>query len=110
MENKKLSFNFEGTRYTLSFNKRTVRLLSQNGFKPDMIHDQPALGIPMLFKGAFLAENHWVKDDVKDKIYASLTNKSELINKLVEMYVEPINDLFEEPEDEAKKVTWEVNF
>lgn len=110
MENKKLSFEFEGTRYTLSFNKRTVRLLSQNGFKPEMIHEQPAIGIPMLFKGAFLAENHWVKDDVKDKIYDKLVNKSELINKLLEMFLDPINALFDEPEDDAKKVTWEVNF
>ena len=110
MENKKLSFEFEGTRYTLSFNKRTVRLLSQNGFKPDMISEQPAIGIPMLFKGAFLAENHWVKDDVKDRIYNSLVNKSELINKLLEMFLDPINALFDEPEDDAKKVTWEVNF
>ncbi len=110
MENKKLSFEFEGTRYTLSFNKRTVRLLSQNGFKPEMIHDQPAIGIPMLFKGAFLAENHWVKDDVKDKIYGTLVNKSELINKLLEMYADPINALFDEPEDVEKKVTWEANF
>lgn len=110
MENKKLSFEFEGTRYTLSFNKRTVRLLSQNGFKPEMIHDQPAIGIPMLFKGAFLAENHWVKDDVKDKIYGTLVNKSELINKLLEMYADPINALFDEPEETEKKVTWEANF
>ena len=110
MENKKLSFEYEGTRYTLSFNKRTVRLLSQNGFKTEMIQEQPAIGIPMLFKGAFLAENHWVKDDVKDKIYNSLVNKSELINKLLEMYIDPINALFDEPEDDAKKVTWEVNF
>ena len=109
-QTKELSFEFEGTQYTLAFTRRTVRLMEQNGFSPDMVTSKPAIGIPMLFKGAFIAKNKWVKDEVKDKIYGKLINKDELISKLLQMYSEPINAMFEEPEDDEKKVTWEANF
>ena len=109
---KELTFKYEGSTYTLSFNRKTVQQLTRQGFKPDMITEQPAIGIPMLFKGAFLVHHRMIKDDLTDKIWESLKNKSELIGKLMEMYVEPINELISEPdeEDEEKNVDWGANF
>lgn len=109
---KELTFKFEGSTYTLSFNRKTVQQLTRQGFKPDMITEQPAIGIPMLFKGAFLVHHRMIKDDLTDRIWESLKNKSELIGKLMEMYVEPINELISEPdeEDEEKNVDWGANF
>jgi hypothetical protein len=108
---KELTFKYEGSTYTLSFNRKTVQQLTRQGFKPDMITEQPAIGIPMLFKGAFLVHHRMIRDDLTDKIWESLKNKSELIGKLMEMYVEPINELISEPEeDEEKNVDWGANF
>ena len=79
---------------------------------PDMIKDQPAIGIPMLFKGAFLVHHRMIRDDLTDKIWEVLKNKSELIGKLMEMYAEPINALISDPEneDDEKNVDWGANF
>lgn len=109
---KELTFKYEGSTYTLSFNRKTVQQLTRQGFKPDMITEQPAIGIPMLFKGAFLVHHRMIRDDLTDKIWGSLKNKSELISKLMEMYAEPINELISEPEegDEEKNVDWGANF
>lgn len=111
MENKELSFTFEGSKYTLSFTRRTVQTLTRNGFKVDMISEQPAVGIPMLFRGAFMVHHRMIKEELTDRIWEKIPNKSEFIGKLVEMFVEPINVMLEDPdENDEKKVEWEVNF
>lgn len=109
---KELTFKFEGSTYTLAFNRKTVQQLTRQGFMPDMIKDQPAIGIPMLFKGAFLVHHRMIRDDLTDKIWEVLKNKTELIGKLMEMYAEPINDLISDPEneDDEKNVDWGANF
>lgn len=109
---KELTFSFEGSKYTLAFNRKTVQQLTRQGFKPDMVTEQPAIGIPMLFKGAFLVHHRMIRDDLTDKIWDSLKNKSELIGKLLEMYIEPINVLISDPEDgeDEKNVDWGANF
>ena len=111
MAMKEISFEAEGTRFTLTFTRQTVRSMSANGFSPDMVTKQPALGIPMLFRGAFLANHKWVKDEVKDRIYDHIQNRADLISKLLEMYAAVINSMFEDEEvEDAKKVTWDSNF
>lgn len=109
---KELSFTYEGSKYTLSFNRKTVQQLTRQGFRTDMITEQPAIGIPMLWKGAFLVHHRMIRDDLTDKIWESVVNKQELLGKLMEMYVEPINALISdsENEDDEKKVNWEANF
>lgn len=113
MENKEISFTYEGAKYTLAFSRRTVQTLARNGFSPDMVTDpaKASIGVPMLFKGAFMVHHRSIKDDLTDKIWEKIPNKSEFIGKLVEMFVEPINVMLEDPdEDDEKKVEWEVNF
>ena len=62
--------------------------------------------LPALFAGAFKAHHRFVKQDTIDAIYANMPNKDKLIEKLAEMYNEPILSLMEEPEDTAKNVDW----
>lgn len=107
---KEISFEYEGAKYTLAFTRKTVQTLSQNGFKPEMVTEQPAIGIPMLFKGAFMANHRNIKPGLTDEIYNSIVNKSDLISALLTMYVEPITEMLEDPEDKSKNVTWEANF
>lgn len=108
---KELTFSFEGSKYTLAFNRKTVQQLTRQGFKPEMVTEQPAIGIPMLFKGAFLVHHRMIKDDLTDRIWDSLVNKDQLIGKLLEMYIEPITVLISDPEqDDEKNVDWGANF
>lgn len=112
MENKEISFTYEGAKYTLAFNRKTVQTMSQAGFDPESVTKTPAIGIPALFKGAFMVHHRNIRSDLVEKIFDSIVNRQELMVKLLEMFYEPIKELMDDPEEveEAKKVTWETNF
>lgn len=103
---KQLTFEFEGKEYTLEFTRRTVTEMERKGFIASDITEKPMTTLPALFAGAFLAHHRFVKEDVINTIYAKLTNKETLIEKLAEMYNEPIRALVEEPEENEGNVNW----
>ena len=85
--------------------------MEQNGFVISDVKDKPVSTLPILFAGSFLAHHRWVKQDVIDKIFAEIPNKEDFMGKLVEMYAEPIESLFDEPKGETEKnAQWEANF
>lgn len=106
---KQIIFTHEGKEYTLAFTRNTVKLMEANGFNAEELRAKPNLNIEKLFAGAFLAHHKYVKQDVIDRIFASLPNKDELLRKLVEMYSEPMEALFAEP-DEGNAVSWTATF
>ena len=103
---KTIGFTYEGKDYTLEFTRRTIKQMEDEGFVAKNIDDRPMTLLPALFAGAFKAHNRFVKQDVIEEIYANMPNKDKLIEKLAEMYNEPILALMEEPEDSAKNVDW----
>lgn len=103
---KTIGFTYEGKDYTLEFTRRTIKQMEDEGFVAKNIDDRPMTLLPALFAGAFKAHHRFVKQDVIDEIYANMPNKDKLIEKLAEMYNEPILTLMEEPEDSAKNVDW----
>lgn len=103
-----IKFEYKGTVYTLEFTKRTVRMMEKSqGFNIDLIDVKPVTYVPMLWRGAFEVHHPRIKDELVNEIYTNMGNKEELIPQLVKLYLEPINSLFDEPEEEEKKVTWE---
>jgi hypothetical protein len=107
---KQLRISHNGKTYTLEYTRKSVEILERQGFTLDDLTQRPATAIPMLFRGAFLANHSSVKRDVIDEIYEKLPNKAELIQKLAEMYYEPINGLFEESDGAEGNATWEVSW
>lgn len=103
---KQIIFSYEGKDYTLEFTRRTVKQMEDEGFVARNIDDRPMTLLPALFAGAFKAHHRFVKPDVIDAIYAAMPNKDKLIEKLAEMYNDPIMTLMEEPDDSAKNVDW----
>ena len=103
---KTINFTYEGKDYTLEFTRRTIRQMEDEGFVARNIDDRPMTLLPALFAGAFKAHHRFVKQDTIDAIYANMPNKDKLIEKLAEMYNEPIISLMQEPEDTAKNVDW----
>lgn len=103
---KQIVFTYEGKDYTLEFTRRTIKQMEDEGFVAKDIDDRPMTLLPALFAGAFKAHHRFVKQDVIDEIYANMPNKDKLIEKLAEMYNEPIMSLMTEPEDSAKNVEW----
>ena len=103
---KQIIFTYDGKDYTLEYTRRTIKQMEDEGFVARNIDDKPMTLLPALFAGAFKARHRFVKQDVIDEIYAHMPNKDKLIEKLAEMYNEPIMSLMEEPDDAAKNVDW----
>lgn len=107
---KQLNFNFDGVDYCLEYTRKSVELMEKKGFVASDINDKPMTTLPTLFAGAFLANHRFVKQDVIDAIFAKLPNKGELIEKLAEMYNEPILALIEEPDEAEGNVKWTASW
>lgn len=104
---KNISFSYKDKDYVLEFTRRTVAELERLGFSVSDIETKPMTTIPTLFHGAFLAHHRFVKQELIDEIYNTMTDKQALLGKLAEMYNEPIETLVEEPEEGKEgNVTW----
>lgn len=107
---KQLKFTYNDKDYCLEYTRRSVETMERNGFKASDIQDKPMTTLPALFAGAFLANHRYVKQTVIDEIFAKMTNKSELIGKLAEMYNEPIMTLVDEPDEDEGNLNWTASW
>ena len=103
---KQLRFTYQDREYCLEYTRKSVEMMEKNGFVASDIQDKPMTTLPALFAGAFLANHRFVKQGVIDEIFSKMTNKSELIGKLAEMYNEPIMALIDEPAESSENLTW----
>ena len=108
--NKQLRFTYQDKEYVLEYTRKSVEMMEKKGFVASDIDTKPVTVLPALFAGAFLANHRFVKQEVIDEIYSKLTNKSELISKLAEMYNEPIMALVDEPEESTGNVDWTASW
>lgn len=103
---KKIEFEFDGELYTLEYSRRTITTMERNGFILDQIGEKPQTMIPMLYQGAFLMHHPRIKEEQMNTIFKNLTEKDELLEELIECYRSTLEYLFDEPEEEEKKVKW----
>lgn len=93
--------------YTLTFTAETVKALEAKGFSLEKVTDMPMTMIPLLFEGAFLAkEAGAVTSEKAVEIYQLQKNKTALLQKLIELYNDPIDEVIVK-EGNAE---WECNF
>lgn len=104
----KIKLSYKEKTYTLEFNRRTARIIEENGFSLEEIGNQPNKMIPLLFHGAFLKNHQNIKPSLLDDIYDEQTKKSELIMALANMYADTVKSLVGDEEDEEKNATWEL--
>lgn len=108
---KNLTFTYKDKEYTLEFTRKTVTELEKSGFLIGDIGEKPMSTLPTLFAGAFLAHHRFLKQEIIDDIYKHMTNKEALVEKLAEMYNEPIASLIEEPEKDSEgNVDWTASW
>ena len=108
--NKQLKFTYQDKDYCLEFTRKSVETMERQGFVASDITDKPMTVLPALFAGAFLANHKFIKKEVVDEIFSKMTNKTELIGKLSEMYNEPILALVDEPEETEGNVDWTASW
>lgn len=104
----KISFEYNGEKYTLEYTRDSARALQLAGFDDTKIRTQELVMIPLLFKYSFMEHHPKIKGAVIDEIFDRLINKDDLITKLAEMYYATVTSLADEPEDSGK-VEWTVS-
>lgn len=107
---KQLTITYKDSEYVLEFTRRTITQMEKNGFVAGEVENKPMSTLPALFEGAFLAHHRFVKKEIIDDIFNHITNKEDLIGKLVEMYSEPIMALIEEPEESEGNANWTASW
>lgn len=106
---KTLTIDYKGEKFTLEYTRRSVKTMEDGGFVAGKVKDYPMMLLD-LFAGAFLANHNRVKRQKIEQIYDSLPNKEALLEKLVEMYNEPLAALMEDPEDDVGNATWAASW
>lgn len=104
-----INFTYDGKEYTLGFNRRTAEALSDSGFTLDKYADDVVGYRGRLFEGSFAMNHRTTNHATVTEIWKHLPHKTDIMEALVNMYVETVNTIWAEPdEDDAKKVEWEV--
>ena len=107
---KSITIPYNDKEYTLTFTRRTVSMLEQEGFKVNDVENNLATYVPMLFEAAFRAKHPKVQQRVVDEIYDLISDKEGLFFKLVEIYSDVLDSLFEEPEEDEGNIKWKANW
>lgn len=103
---KQLRFEHNGKEYILEYTRKSVEQMERQGFIVSDINEKPMSTLPKLFAGAFIANHPHVSKNVVDDLFAKMTNRTELIGRLAEMYNEPIMTLVDEPEESEGNLNW----
>lgn len=103
---KTITIKNEGTEYTLEFTRKSIETMERQGFVIGDIKTKPMTTLPTLFAGVFLAHHRFIKRDTVDAIFEKLSNKEKFLEKLAEMYAEPLEALMDEPEESEGNLTW----
>lgn len=80
--------------------------MERQGFVAGEISTRPMTTLPALFAGAFIAHHRMIKPEKVDEIFNKLSDKDKLIEKLAEMYNEPLETLMSDPEEPEGNVDW----
>jgi hypothetical protein len=107
---KQLSFVYKDNEYCLEYTRKSVEQMERKGFKVSDIMEKPVTTLPTLFAGAFLAHHRNIKPEVVDEIFSKMKGKDNLIEKLAEMYNEPIMALIDEPEEAEGNLEWTASW
>lgn len=109
---KQLTFEYENKEYTLEFTRESVKQMEREGFVASDVVSKPMNTLPKLFAGAFKAHHRFdVKQKKIDEIFELFSNKQALIEKLAEMYAEPMETLMDdEAIDAGNAIKWDATF
>ena len=109
---KQITFEYKSKEYTLEYTRESVKQMEREGFKGEDILNKPMNTLPKLFAGAFKAHHKFdTKQKTIDEIFELFTNKQALVEKLAEMYAEPMETLMDDDNiDEGNAIAWDASF
>ena len=99
-----------GDKFTLEFNRESVRFAEMKGFKIDDVSEKPMTALPMLFYFAFRMHHKALPKDKVDKLFEEMGGLTEaMIERLGQLYAMPFNSLIQDEEElKNSKVTVEL--
>ena len=100
-------FDDKGHSYRLEFNRRISEAMEREGFVFDM-DNKPQTTINTLFRGAFRMHHKGMMPERIQEIWKCQRGKTQLIAYLYSLYMKPLGDLLDEPEDEDGNPTWKI--
>ena len=103
----KIALTYNDKEYELEYNRQSVRTMEAQGFVLDQISSKPVTMIPMLFTGAFIKNHKGIKRSLMDEMYEEISDKTGLLQALMELYAETLSTLTDDKESEGN-VTWAV--
>lgn len=108
---KQLTFEHKGKEYTLEYTRESIKQMEREGFIASNVATKPMTTLPQLFAGAFKANHRFdVKQKQIDEMFGLFKNKSALVEKLAEMYADPMETLMDDEVDEGNAIEWDANF
>lgn len=102
---KQIKITHDGREYILEYTRRAIEAMEREGFNLQEISTKPMTRVFQLFQGAFIARHPKVTLMTVEDIYKHLGNREKLLTALVNMYQEPLNELFDESNE--GNATWE---
>jgi len=106
--NNQIKITHNGVDYILEFDRTTIKMLENAGFKYEEFLEKPATNIELAFTAAFIKHHPKIKQIEIDEIYKDLPNKTELVPLIGKMISDFYDALLAEPEDVSGNTTWEV--
>lgn len=103
-----IKLNYQGKTYTLEYNRQSVYKMEKKGFNANKVEEMPITNLITLFKGAFIMHHPTMSDESIEEIFKHVKNRDELIKKLMDLYAVPLQDLFEQNEEEEGNASWET--
>lgn len=108
---KQLTFEHKGKTYTLEYTRESIKQMEREGFIASNVATKPMTTLPQLFAGAFKANHRFdVKQKQIDEMFELFENKSALVEKLAEMYAEPMETLMDDEATAGNAIKWDANF
>ena len=108
---KQIVFTHKNKEYTLEYTRESVKQMEREGFVGGDVVSKPMNTLPKLFAGAFKAHHRFdTKQKEIDEMFDLFTNKTALIEKLAEMYAEPMETLMDDTADSGNAIAWEASF
>mgnify|MGYP002521087765 CR=1 FL=1 len=106
---RSISFEWNGTEYTLEYNRAAAELLEKkhgiNVMRMVSGGEVRVTDLPDMFRAALMMHHPNMKRETADALYSLLADKDGLYVALAEMLAATVGDIFEEPE-EGKAICW----
>ena len=105
---KTVVLSWEGTDYTIEYDRDSVSRIERGfGVTVEDIQKGSITAFQSIFFGGFFKHHPNIKKSTLEQLYDATPDKMELFKVLVEMYMENVNSLIDEPA-EGKALSWSV--